>query len=70
MKLQVMLGAAPSSPATGIHVTIPATLGNSAMYLPFLGEAQGLRGQKKGTAVEFSLPALERGAVVWIGEAE
>jgi hypothetical protein len=45
-------------------------MGNSSTYLPFLGEAQGLRGQKKGTVVEFSLPAVERGAVVWIGEAE
>ena len=58
------------SPASGIHVTIPAAMGNSATYLPFLGEAQGLRGQKKGALVEFSLPAVERGAVVWIGEAE
>jgi hypothetical protein len=68
-------GLAPSkvaipSPASGIHVTIPAAMGNSATYLPFLGEAQGLRGQRKGTVVEFSLPVLERGAVVWIGEAE
>lgn len=68
-------GLAPSkvaipSLASGIHVTIPAAMGNRATYLPFLGEAQGLRGQKRGTVVEFFLPALERGAVVWIGEAE
>ena len=58
------------APASGIHVTIPAAMGNSATYLPFLGEAQHLQGQKKSNAVEFSLPALERGAVLWIGEAE
>jgi hypothetical protein len=56
--------------ASGIQVTIPAAMGNSATYLPFLGEAQRLQGQKKSNAVEFSLPALERGAILWIGEPE
>jgi hypothetical protein len=56
--------------ASGIHVTIPAAMGNSATYLPFLGEAQRLQGQKKSNAVEFSLPELERGAILWIGEPE
>ena len=57
-------------PASGIRVTIPAAMGNSATYLPFLGEAQRLQGQQKSKEVEFSLPAVERGAVLWIGGAE
>lgn len=57
-------------PAKGIHVRIPAAMGNSAIYLPFLGEAQRLQGEKKGNQVEFNLPAVERGAVVWVGETK
>lgn len=58
------------APARGIHVKIPATMGDNVTYLPFLGEAQRLRGEKKGNKVEFILPAVERGAVMWIGDAK
>jgi hypothetical protein len=58
------------APAREIHVKIPATMGDNVTYLPFLGEAQRLRGEKKGNKVEFILPAVERGAVVWIGDAK
>jgi hypothetical protein len=54
-------------PAEGIEVSIPAAMGDSLTFLPFLGEAQLLKGKNKGTQVEFVLPAIERGAVVWIG---
>jgi hypothetical protein len=50
----------------GIRVRIPAALGDSLAYLPFLGETRILRGEKQGDRFEFSLPPLERGAVVWI----
>ncbi len=51
---------------TGIRIRIPATMGNSLAYLPFLGESQVVQGARKGTQVEFVLPALDRGAVVSI----
>jgi hypothetical protein len=51
----------------GIHVTIPAGRGATLTFIPFLGEAQTVRGEKKGDKVEFVLPAVERGAIVWIG---
>ena len=50
----------------GIQVQMPARVGDSLMFLPFLGEAQVLRGVKKGDQVEFTLPGVERGAVVWV----
>ena len=49
-----------------IRVRIPAAAGNALVFLPFLGESQIVRGVKKGTQVEFALPPLERGAVVWV----
>ena len=41
-------------------------MGNSLSCLPFLGEMQIVEGQNQGDRVEFTLPQLERGAVVWI----
>ncbi len=55
--------------AKGIQVNIPATMADTLTYLPFLGETQILRGQKNGSQMEFLLPPLERGAVVWVERA-
>jgi hypothetical protein len=54
------------SPQKGIRVRIPAAMGDSLAFLPFLGETHTLRGEKQGNRIEFALPPLERGAVVWI----
>ena len=54
------------SPVTGIRVKIPAGMGESLAYLPFLGEQQILHGTKQGDYVEFTLPTMERGAAIWI----
>jgi hypothetical protein len=57
--------AVPSSQA-GIRIRIPARMGDSLGYLPFLGEVQVLQGMKEGDRVQFALPPVERGAVVWV----
>jgi hypothetical protein len=54
------------SPVSGIRVKIPAAMGESLAYLPFLGEQQILHGTKQGDQMEFTLPTMERGAVIWI----
>jgi hypothetical protein len=59
--------AEPTS-VTGIRVRIAAAQGNALTFLPFLGEPQTVHGEKKGDRVEFVLPPLERGAIVWVGE--
>jgi hypothetical protein len=56
------------SPQTGIRIRIPGGMGDTLAYLPFLGETLTLRGEKQGEHIEFALPPLERGAVVWINE--
>ena len=50
-----------------IHVKVPATMGDSASYLSFLGETKVVRGTKHGDKIEFTLPPLERGAVLSFG---
>jgi hypothetical protein len=57
---------AQPTPTREIHVRIPATAGQSLAFLPFLGEQQSLQGTRKGDQIEFTLPPLERGAVIWI----
>jgi hypothetical protein len=58
------------TPVQNIQVKVPATMGDSLSYLPFLGETQIVRGVKRGELIEFTLPALERGAVVSFGPAK
>ncbi len=57
---------ATPTPVTGARVRIPAALGNSLAYLPFLGQTQILHGTKHGDTMEFELPAIERGAAIWV----
>jgi len=52
------------TPVSNIHVKVPAAMGDSLSYLPFLGETQTVNGVKGGEMIEFTLPPLERGAVV------
>ena len=54
------------APVQSIHVKVPAAMGNSLSYLPFLGETQVVHGEKRGDLIEFTLPPLERGAVVLV----
>jgi hypothetical protein len=56
------------APVIGIRVRIHSAKGRALSYLPFLGEVQLLYGEEKGDKVEFALPPVERGAVVWVGE--
>jgi hypothetical protein len=55
------------TPANSIKVKVPAAMGDSLSYLPFLGETQIVRGVKRGELIEFTLPPLERGAVLSLG---
>jgi endo-alpha-1,4-polygalactosaminidase (GH114 family) len=53
-------------PAANIRVRIPVVMATELTFLPFLGERQVLRGQRIGDKVEFTLPPVERGAIVWV----
>jgi hypothetical protein len=55
------------TPAEGVRVRVAATMGTQLTFLPFLGDAQVLQGEPKGHQVEFLLPPVERGAVLWVG---
>jgi hypothetical protein len=57
---------ATPTPVAGASVRIPAALGNSLAYLPFLGQTQILHGTKHGDSMQFELPAIERGAAIWV----
>jgi hypothetical protein len=52
------------SPANNIKVNVPAAMGDSLSFLPFLGQAQIVHGVKRGDKLEFTLPPLERGAIL------
>jgi len=56
------------TPASGVRVSVPASMGQTLVFLPFLGEKQVVQGKRMGERMEFTLPAVERGAVVWISK--
>lgn len=52
---------------TNIQIRVSAELGDALLCLPFLGDSQIVHGTKENGKSVFTLPALERGAVVSIG---
>jgi hypothetical protein len=56
---------ATQTPVSGIRVRVPASDGDTLAYLPFMGETQTLHGKQHGGQIEFTLPPVERGAIVW-----
>jgi hypothetical protein len=53
-------------------IKISTTIGNAGTLrvLPFLGTLQSVTGRRIGDRMVFELPSLERGAVVWLDEAD
>jgi hypothetical protein len=56
---------AVQTPQRGIRVSVPAAGSGKAWFLPFLGEAVELQGQRQNDRLEFVLPEIQKGAVVW-----
>ena len=56
------------TPVNNVRVSIPAGMGQTLVFLPFLGEKQLVQGKRNGERMEFTLPTADRGAVVWISK--
>lgn len=52
----------------GITITIPARLGTRMHLLPFLGKESMVSGHPADANMQFRLPPLQRGAVVWFSK--
>jgi hypothetical protein len=48
----------------GVRITVNS--GGKAKFLPFLGEEQELKGERKGDTTFYQLPPIVRGGVFWI----
>jgi hypothetical protein len=53
------------TPQTGIEVNVKSAAEGRGFVLPFLGEAQEIKGLRHGDVVTFSLPTITKGAVFW-----
>jgi hypothetical protein len=53
------------TPQTGVEVSVKSDANAKGFFLPFLGEAQAIQGERHGDAVTFALPAITKGAVFW-----
>jgi hypothetical protein len=56
---------AVQTPERGIRVGLATAQDQRAWFLPFLGEAQEVEGQRRGANLVFVLPDVNKGAVVW-----
>jgi hypothetical protein len=56
---------AVQTPVSGIRIRVPASDGDTLAYLAFLGQTQTLHGTQHAGQWEFTLPPVERGAIVW-----
>ena len=57
------------SPQAGVRISVPAKRNCTLRFLPFLGQPQTLSGRRAGDRLVFDLPAIERGAAIWIEDA-
>ncbi len=51
------------TPQNGVEVLITSKTDGKGSFLPFMGQAQSLKGVRKGDSVSFTLPTITRGAV-------
>ncbi|HVS87934.1 MAG TPA: hypothetical protein VHF01_06900 [Candidatus Acidoferrum sp.] len=58
------------SPQTNVRISVPAKRNCTLHFLPFLGEPQVLNGRQLGDRLVFVLPPIERGAAVWLEDAQ
>ena len=56
------------TPENNARVTITGKRPAKAYFLPFMGEVTILTGKSQGTDTVYQLPAIQRGAVVWLEE--
>jgi hypothetical protein len=54
------------TPQEGVKVTLNAKLGTKGFFLPFLGDARPVQGERHGDSLTFTLPTITRGAVFWV----
>lgn len=57
--------SAVQMPQRGIRIDLTADSAGKAWFLPFLGEAREIQGRREGAHLVFTLPEVQKGAVVW-----
>jgi hypothetical protein len=65
--LQAGTVATPLS-QSGIGITVPNRMGTHMHVLPFLGNESVVKGSSAGAQIQFQLPPLQRGTVVWFSK--
>ena len=60
---------ATPTPQSDIRITVPAQWGTRMHVLPFLGEETSVTGSKSDGNMQFLLPPVQRGSVVWFSQS-
>jgi hypothetical protein len=57
------------TPESGMTVTIPGAPAMRMYYVPFLGQKQEVRPERRGRQLIFRVPTIERGGILWLNPA-
>lgn len=57
------------TPESGMTVTVPVTPTMRMYYVPFLGQKQEVRPERRGSQLIFHVPTVERGGILWLNPA-
>jgi hypothetical protein len=53
------------TPQSGVEVSLASKSEGKGFFLPFLGQAQEVKGLRHGDSISFTLPSITKGAVFW-----
>jgi hypothetical protein len=53
------------TPQSGVIVSVASRTEGKGYFLPFLGTAQEVKGDRIGNSIRFTLPTIPKGAVFW-----
>ena len=53
------------TPQSGVEVSVAAKTDGKGFFLPFLGEVETVKGERRGDSLHFTLPTITKGAVFW-----
>lgn len=53
------------TPQNGVEISVVAKTDGKGFFLPFLGQAEAIKGERRGESLHFKLPTITKGAVFW-----
>jgi hypothetical protein len=53
------------TPQSGVEVSVVSKTDGKGFFLPFMGQVQAVKGERRGDSLHFTLPTISKGAAFW-----